>query len=206
MRDSDEAHFRHNPASAAFGEIRDSLDDVAAAGEAPVIAVIIPFFQREPGLLAQCVRSILDQPDAPSYRIIVVDDGSPIAAEAELAELVPVAGDRLRIIRQTNAGPGAARNRGLDEVPPGTRYVAFLDSDDTWRGPFLADAVHALDRGYELFFGNSTRVGKQGTRFDWDRLPELNIRAAEHPASTTSAASMNIRATSSICWYAAAAS
>lgn len=180
MQDSEEARPRPAPESTASAASRD--DSPAVTGDAPVIAVIIPFFQRTPGLLAQCVQSILEQPDAPPYQIIVVDDGSPIAAAAELEELLPIAGERLRIIRQPNAGPGAARNHGLDEVPPGTRYVAFLDSDDTWQGPFLADAVHALGLGYDLFFGNSTRIGKQGTRFEWDRLPELNIRAAEHPA------------------------
>jgi succinoglycan biosynthesis protein ExoW len=148
--------------------------------DAPVIAIVIPFFQRKPGLLTQCVQSILDQPAAPAYRIIVVDDGSPIAAETDLAELIPIAGDRLQIIRQPNAGPGAARNRGLDSVPPGTRYITFLDSDDAWCGPFLADAVHALDLGYDFFFGNSTRVGKKGSRFQWDKHPERNIRAEDH--------------------------
>lgn len=176
--DSEEAHPRPASSSAARGR---QDNDATASGDAPVIAIIIPYFQRKPGLLAQCVRSILDQADAPPYQIIVVDDGSPVAAEADLAELMPEAGTRLRIIRQQNAGPGAARNRGLDEVPPGTRYVAFLDSDDAWHGPFLADAVHALELGYDLFFGNSTRTGKQGTRFEWDHRPEFNIRAAEHP-------------------------
>ncbi|MDX9740779.1 MAG: glycosyltransferase family 2 protein [Gammaproteobacteria bacterium] len=152
----------------------------ANGSDAPDIAIVIPFFQRKAGLLTQCVQSILDQADAPAYRIIVVDDGSPIAADTELAELIPIAGDRLQIIRQPNAGPGAARNRGLDSVPPGTRYVTFLDSDDAWCGPFLSDAVHALDQGYDFFFGNSTRVGKPDTRFEWDRQPERNIRAEEH--------------------------
>jgi succinoglycan biosynthesis protein ExoW len=161
-------------------ETPDAIRTEDVDGTAPVIAIVIPFFQRKPGLLTQCVRSILDQPDAPDYRILVVDDGSPIPAETDLAELIPVARNRLQIIHQPNAGPGAARNRGLDSVPPGTRYVTFLDSDDAWCGPFLSDAVHALDLGYDFFFGNSTRVGKQGTRFEWDRHPDRNIRAEEH--------------------------
>ncbi|TDY03760.1 succinoglycan biosynthesis protein ExoW [Thiohalophilus thiocyanatoxydans] len=146
----------------------------------PEIAVIIPFYQRETGLLTQCVRSILEQPGGVDCQIIVVDDESPIPADQELARFLPDAGDRLRIIHQPNAGPGAARNTGLDNVPPGTPYVTFLDSDDQWTGPFLSDAVAALEQGYDLFMGNSTRVGSETSRFEWDKNPVLNIHPADH--------------------------
>lgn len=145
----------------------------------PAIAVIIPFFQREAGLLKQCVQSILDQ-ETDDVGIIVVDDSSPVPAKEELAKLLSPPEERIRIIHQPNAGPGAARNRGLAQVPEGTPYVAFLDSDDHWTGPFLADAAFALGLGYDLFIGNSTRVGIETTRFEWDADPRLNIRSEDH--------------------------
>ncbi|MEX2367240.1 MAG: glycosyltransferase family 2 protein [Pseudohongiellaceae bacterium] len=148
----------------------------------PDIAVVIPFYQRETGLLTQCVRSILEQPGEVNFQIIVIDDESPIPADQELAAFLPDAADRLRIIRQANAGAGAARNTGLDNVPPGTPYVTFLDSDDQWIGPFLSDAVATLDRGYDLFMVNSTRIGNETSRFQWDRNPALNILPEEHIA------------------------
>ncbi|MDZ7803480.1 glycosyltransferase family 2 protein [Thiohalophilus sp.] len=146
----------------------------------PDIAVIIPFYQRETGLLTQCVRSILEQPGEVNFQIVVVDDESPIPADQELAPFLPDAADRLRIIRQPNAGPGAARNTGLDNVPPGTPYVTFLDSDDQWTGPFLSDAVVALAQGYDLFMGNSTRINSETSRFEWDKNSALNIHPEEH--------------------------
>ncbi len=148
----------------------------------PSIAIVIPYYQRERGLLRQCVQSILDQDGPRDFLVIVVDDSSPVPAQEELAELLPAADDRLLLIHQPNAGPGAARNKGLDNVPPGTRFVTFLDSDDQWTGPFLADAVCALEQGYDLFIGNSTRTGIDRTRFEWDASDALNIRAAEHPS------------------------
>lgn len=151
----------------------------------PEIAIVIPFFQREAGLLAQCVRSILEQPGDVNFRIIIVDDESPVPADQELAELLPDSADRIRIIRQKNGGPGAARNTGLDNVPAGTPYVTFLDSDDQWTGPFLSDAVFALEQGYDLFMGNSTRIGSETTRFQWDRNPLLNIRPEDHKSIDT---------------------
>lgn len=146
----------------------------------PTVAIIIPYFQRNGGLLKACVQSILEQEGVSDFRIIVVDDESPVPAEEELADIVAEAENRIDVICQANAGPGAARNTGLDHVPEGTRFVAFLDSDDQWTGPLLADAVAALERGYDLFFGNSARTGQSETRFDWWPARGLNLRAEDH--------------------------
>ena len=120
------------------------------------IAIIVPYFQREPGLLRQCVQSVLDTRGWVRVRILVVDDGSPRPAEEEIGDLVDA--ETVTIIQQENAGPAAARNTGLDyagDVP----FVTFLDSDDQWTGPFLQDAVRALEQGYDLFVGDSKRGG-----------------------------------------------
>ncbi|MBK1672747.1 glycosyl transferase [Ectothiorhodospira shaposhnikovii] len=146
----------------------------------PDIAIVIPFFQKKKGLLRQCVESILSQAGDLDFHIIIVDDGSPIPADGELAGLIDHVEGRINLIRQPNAGPGAARNTGLDHVPEGTPFVTFLDSDDQWTGPFLADAIHILRQGYDLFVGNSARAGKTGTRFQWDADPYLNLASEEH--------------------------
>lgn len=146
----------------------------------PDIAIIIPFFQREPGLLNQCVQSILEQAGDVRFKIVVVDDESPVRADQDLADLVAGRSDTLQIIRQMNGGPGSARNTGLDNVPVGTPYVAFLDSDDQWVGPFLQDSISTLEQGYDLFVGNTSRTGLKGTRFEWDANADLNITSDNH--------------------------
>ncbi|WP_018873492.1 glycosyltransferase family 2 protein [Thioalkalivibrio sp. ALJ16] len=143
----------------------------------PKIAVIVPYFQREAGLLRQCVQSVLDTRDGLSVRVLVVDDGSPHRAEEEIGDLQD--GETVTIIHQENAGPAAARNTGLDHVGD-TPYVTFLDSDDQWTGPFLQDAVRALEQGYDLFVGDSQRGPVPGTRFHWGHVPADNIRCDEH--------------------------
>ena len=147
---------------------------------APDIAIVIPFFQKEKGLLRQCVESILAQAGNMEFQIIVVDDGSPVCAKEELACLEGSTGDRIQLITQANAGPGAARNTGLSHVPEGTPFVTFLDSDDRWTGPFLSDAVHALRQGHDLFVGNSARAGKSLTRFEWDTDPRNKMLPEDH--------------------------
>lgn len=77
----------------------------------------------------------------PDWELVVIDDGSeePQALDAVLAPY----GERVRLIRQANAGVSAARNAGLRAARG--RYVAFLDSDDGWEPGFLATQVGILE-------------------------------------------------------------
>jgi len=75
--------------------------------------------------IKQAIDSALAQSLAPA-EIIVVDDGSTDHTREVLARY----GERVRYFYQNNAGPGAARNRGVREARGD--WVAFLDSDDFW--------------------------------------------------------------------------
>jgi glycosyltransferase involved in cell wall biosynthesis len=90
--------------------------------KASSISVIIPAFNRE-ALIGQTLRSLLSQ-TIPADEIIVVDDGSTDRT-VEVAESF---GGSVRVIRQKNAGPGAARNRGFKESLGD--FIHFFDSDD----------------------------------------------------------------------------
>jgi glycosyltransferase involved in cell wall biosynthesis len=58
--------------------------------------------------------------------VIVVDDGS----EDDTASILASYGERVKAIRQANAGAGAARNAGMDAASGA--FIAFLDADDVW--------------------------------------------------------------------------
>jgi succinoglycan biosynthesis protein ExoW len=105
--------------------------------------IIIPFYQREDGILRRALAAVFAQ-SFQDFDVIVVDDQSPYAAEDELKPLSRDQRARIRIIRQANAGPGGARNTGLDHVPAATRFAAFLDSDDVWRPDHLRNAHDAM--------------------------------------------------------------
>lgn len=90
----------------------------------PLVSVIIPVFNRE-DVIARAIRSVLDQ-TYEALEIIVVDDGST----DQTVETCKEFGDRIRLIHQENAGPAAARNRGIYHSRG--EYIAFLDSDDEW--------------------------------------------------------------------------
>jgi len=132
----------------------------------PGTAVIIPFFQRKPGLLAAAVRSVLAQEDAGAVTIVVCDDSSPSPAEVDLDLLDAGERDRVVLIGQANGGPGPARNAALDAMPADAEWIAFLDSDDRWSPLHLARSIAALREGYDFCFANVQRECAALTHFE----------------------------------------
>lgn len=107
------------------------------------LTVIIPFYQKEPGILRRALASVFAQ-EFNDFDVIVVDDESPWPPDGDLIDFSEDEQARVRVIRQENAGPGGARNTGLDHVPAASDFVAFLDSDDTWAPGHLAIAHAAM--------------------------------------------------------------
>lgn len=87
-------------------------------------SVIIPAY-RAAGTVRRAVESVLRQ-TSPAHEVIVVDDGSP----DDIAAVLEGFGPRVSLIRQANAGAGAARNTGIDAASGD--WIAFLDADDEW--------------------------------------------------------------------------
>lgn len=138
------------------------------------VAVVIPYFQRESGVLARALQSIVAQEGvAPPAQVLIVDDGSPVPAQGELAGLPAEWQSRMHIVREVNAGPGAARNVALNLVQDEIEYVAFLDSDDEWKPYHLADALAVLDLGYDIFFGDHPDLADPSRGWIEHNMPQV---------------------------------
>jgi succinoglycan biosynthesis protein ExoW len=122
------------------------------------IAVVIPYYQREPGILRRALHSVFAQqlPADVRVKVVIVDDESPHPLEEELAGLSAPGPFELVSLSRANGGPGAARNTALDHLyPSNVDFVAFLDSDDVWFERHLATAMAALKGGADFYFANS---------------------------------------------------
>jgi hypothetical protein len=121
------------------------------------LAVIIPAYNRRE-LLLETLESVRAQTVTPC-RVMIVDDGStdgtPEAAE-EWFSSHSMACD-VKIIRQTNAGVSAARNRGARECGDAD-LLAFLDSDDLWPPDFVQQALLAFSRTPEIVAATNDRL------------------------------------------------
>jgi len=128
------------------------------------IGVVIPYFQREAGLLRRALSSVAAQEHSPD-QVIVVDDGSPRAAAEEITPELRLTLPGLTVIRQANGGIAAARNAALAALEGRVTAVALLDSDDYWERSHLRNAATALSHGADFFFSNSISEGDTQDHF-----------------------------------------
>ncbi len=101
---------------------------MTGAGESLLCSVIVPVYNGA-AVITRCLDALGAQSCPPgSYEIVVVDDGS-VDATAETVEAWRSrhAGQRCRLVRQANAGPAAARNRGAQEAA--AALLLFTDAD-----------------------------------------------------------------------------
>jgi glycosyltransferase involved in cell wall biosynthesis len=125
-----------------------------------LVSVIIPAFNA-----AEYIRETLHSALAQTYQsleVIVVDDGSVDATCAIVEEFVEK-DTRVRLVRQCNAGVGAARNTAI-RLARG-EYIAPLDADDIWFPEKLKKQVVRMEQSGEetgMVYCWSIRVNKDG--------------------------------------------
>lgn len=103
----------------------------------PRVSVVIPCKDR-PEQLLRALASVRAQTVLPD-EVIVVDDGSEPPLALDSVGTIP-----LKLIRQINQGPAAARNRGIREASGD--WIALLDSDDTWLSEKLETQLELISR------------------------------------------------------------
>lgn len=112
----------------------------------PIFSIIVPTYNCEK-FIGKCIESIRNQ-TCRDWELMLIDDGSTDETGAICAEYANL-DTRIKYFHQQNAGPGAARNRGLDHACG--EYVVFVDSDDWVDSTFLSDyLVYAKD--YEIVY------------------------------------------------------
>jgi glycosyltransferase involved in cell wall biosynthesis len=124
----------------------------------PTVSVILPTYNRG-WVLGEAIDSVLAQ-DFTDFELIVVDDGST----DDTGQLLDAYDQDLIVLRQSNQGVSAARNRGI--AAAGGRLVAFLDSDDLWLPGkltrqvafFNSNPAAVINQTEEIWIRNGVRV------------------------------------------------
>lgn len=109
----------------------------------PFFSIVIPTYNR-PERLANCLAAIAQlEYQRDRFEVIVVDDGSNITLDDIVRPLQEKI--QIKLIRQGNAGPAAARNRGAVEAKG--EFLAFTDDDcqpfPDWLNRFAASLAIA---------------------------------------------------------------
>jgi len=114
-----------------------------AEANLPSTTVIVPVYNEDPQLLAQCFQA-LDEQNHPAKKVIVVDDGSPNLALLEPVYARFAARPGWTVLRLTNnVGKRAAQRVGFDAAT--TDVVVTVDSDTQLVG---VEALSMLTRSF----------------------------------------------------------
>jgi glycosyltransferase involved in cell wall biosynthesis len=103
-----------------------------------IVSIIIPFYHQVDWLV-EAVESVFRQTFT-RYEVIVINDGS----DEEISEFLSNYGEKIVYRRKVNGGPASARNLGISLARG--KYIAFIDSDDTWEPQKLENQVQLMER------------------------------------------------------------
>lgn len=121
--------------------------------------IVMTLFNKEI-YVARTIESVIGQ-SFTDWRLFIVDDGS---TDGSVTAVERFADPRITVLRQSNAGPGAARNTGI--VAGDAEWIAFLDADDLWRSDHLA-VLHDL----RSRFPDASLIGTAYRRWSGGPIP-----------------------------------
>lgn len=142
------------------------------------LSIVVPIYNADKWL-QRCVESLLNQGIGPSeYEILLIDDGSKDGSLAIANEFAAVQSN-IRVFTQPNAGPGAARNRGINNAKG--EYIMFVDADDYLKPNSLPPILDlAISNSLDLCFYRLLVVTKSGSRIGGCKVVTNSICSGEY--------------------------
>lgn len=154
------------------------------------ISAVIPAYNSAK-FIEDAVRSVQAQ-TVPVDEIIIIDDGST----DNTAEIVAGLPGNIIFHKQTNQGPSAARNKGI-ELASGD-WIALIDADDQWTPNKTSSQLRALKENPSLhfIFGDESEVDPDGNVLTQSSLGKHNLldslkNISGHPIPNALAALVN---------------
>ena len=155
------------------------------------IAAVIPLHNKQ-RFISRAIGSVLAQTRSVD-EIIVVDDAS---TDGSLSKLQAFADPRLRVLRRPVPGPGGYAARNLAIRAASSRWIAFLDADDSWQDDFIAEirsliaqapeTTGCLFTGYEkVWSGNRVVRDRYSLRSSGPGVRPWTLRPSWPPGSSS---------------------
>ena len=124
--------------------------------DTPKVSLLVPICNVE-RYLRVCLDSAVAQ-TLNDIEIICINDGSTDHS-ADVLTSAQRRDGRVRCLTQENAGAGMARNKGIAEAKG--EYIAFLDADDLYPGPYaLETLLAAAEKSGAMVCGGSIEKAK----------------------------------------------
>lgn len=122
--------------------------------EKELVSIITPMYNGE-RFVAKTIESVLNQ-NYTKWEMIIIDDGSKDNSPT-IVEEYSKKDKRIQLVRQKNAGSGAARNNGIRRAKG--QYICLLDADDTWENNFLEEQIKLIkEKDATLVFSSHNRI------------------------------------------------
>ena len=170
------AHYHCKLKEAAFtttARPRMMAEPNPSLSAVPAFSVVIPTYN-DWASLELCLHSLELQKNAPTFEVVVVDDGS----SSSVPELIAQWASRfpLRLIRAPHAGIAVSRNRGI-EVSNGN-IILSVDADCILAEDCLAELASAMEQSPQDHYFQLRLLGDCCGVVG--RAEELRLRALQH--------------------------
>lgn len=133
------------------------------------ISVIVPVFNAEK-YLRKCIESVKQQTHE-NWELVLVDDGSTDESRI-IVDAAAKDDERIVAVHQKNAGPGIARNRGIEKVTGD--FVVFLDSDDYIDQEYFR-LLDEMAEGNDVIFIDVMQVDINGKVLKEEKMSEHKL-------------------------------
>ena len=142
-----------------------------------MIDIIIPIYNTPINDIERCLESILNQ-TFKDYKVYIIDDGSNNEVKTYLDNYVKEK-DNFIVKHISNKGISHARNMGIEIS--NSKYIAFVDSDDTITPKFLEEALTLIeDNNLDLIIGGYNEIKDNKVIRTRLSLPGLHIYEEEN--------------------------
>ncbi|HEY3938845.1 MAG TPA: glycosyltransferase [Bryobacteraceae bacterium] len=132
----------------------------------PLISVLVPVYNTEPGELTAALESVLSQ-SYQHWELCVADDFSDRSEVHEILDRFAAKDRRIKVAYQQQRGGISRTSNAAWQMATG-EYICFLDHDDTLAPHALAYVCEALNQNpsAEVLYSDEDKIDTQGKRLE----------------------------------------